>query len=137
MSNYFCITLLENNRILLRRIVQNILWLLGKISIRSFSYGAIHKLRRQDFTNFWPPSPLRRQVYYISLYSKIGIWLIPPPPSPAYVVYGWSLCRTLLLRNSLWTLQWFYVMFYTLRKFFLSSFFLLKKPSQFFIPPRK
>ena len=37
----------------------------------------IHKLRRQDFANFWPPSPLRRQVYYISLCSNIGIWLTP------------------------------------------------------------
>ena len=27
--------------------------------------GTIHKLRRQDFANFWPPSPLRRQVYYL------------------------------------------------------------------------
>ena len=36
---------------------------------------------------FFAPSALRRQVYYISLCSSIGIWLIPSP-SPAYVVYG-------------------------------------------------
>ena len=54
--------------------------------------GAIHKLRRQNFSNIWPsPSPLRRQVYNISLCSNIGIWPTPPPPSSAYVVYGWSL----------------------------------------------
>ena len=57
----------------------------------SLKLGAIHKLRRQDFANFWPPSPLHRQVYYISLCSNIGIWPTPPPPSSAYVVYGWSL----------------------------------------------
>ena len=39
---------------------------------------------------FDPPSPLRKQVYYISLCSSISIWLTPPPLSPAYVVYGWS-----------------------------------------------
>ena len=45
------------------------------------STGTIHKLRRQDFTNFLPPPrPLRRQVYYISLCSIIGIWLPPLPP---------------------------------------------------------
>ena len=59
-----------------------------------FLHGAIHKLRRQDFVNFWPPSPFRRQVYYISLCSTIGIWL-PPSPSPAYVVYGCSPCTAL------------------------------------------
>ena len=41
--------------------------------------GAIHKLCRQDFGNFWPPSPLRRQVYYISLCSSIDIWQTPSP----------------------------------------------------------
>ena len=39
--------------------------------------GGIHKLRRQDFANFWPP--LRRQVFYISLCSSIDIWLTPLP----------------------------------------------------------
>ena len=43
------------------------------------TFGAIHKLRRQDFANFWPPLPLRRQVYYISLCSSIGIWLTRLP----------------------------------------------------------
>ena len=43
--------------------------------------GAIHKLRRQDFTNFRPNLPLRRQVYYISLCSSIGIWLTPLSPT--------------------------------------------------------
>ena len=62
----------------------------------SKSLGTIHKLHRQDFTNFWPPSPFRRQVYFISLCSNIGIWLTPSPSSPAYVVYGWSLRRLLL-----------------------------------------
>ena len=33
-------------------------------------------------------TPLRKQVYYISLCSNIRIRLNPLPPSPAYVVYG-------------------------------------------------
>ena len=44
-----------------------------------FSFGAVHKLRKQDFANFWPPSPLRKQVYYISLCSSISIWQTPLP----------------------------------------------------------
>ena len=47
------------------------------------------------------------------------------------------LCRTMLLRNSLWTLQWFYVMFYTFRKFFLFSFFFVKKAISIFYPSSK
>ena len=43
----------------------------------SMNFGGILKLRRQDFANFWPPLPLCRQVYYISLCSSIGIWLTP------------------------------------------------------------
>ena len=50
--------------------------------------GAFHKLCQQDFANFWPPLPLCQQVYYISLCSTISLWLTPPPPSPADIVYG-------------------------------------------------
>ena len=39
----------------------------GLRTLNDFTQGTIHKLRRQDFTNFLPPSP-----------------------SPAYVIYGWS-----------------------------------------------
>ena len=54
--------------------------------------GAIHKLRRQDFEDFWTPLPLRRQVYYISLCSSIDIWQTPPPPHAlVYVVCVWPL----------------------------------------------
>ena len=56
-------------------------------SVASIYHGGVHKLRQQDFANFWPPSPLHKQVYYISLCSSISIWL-PPSPSLAYVVYG-------------------------------------------------
>ena len=41
---------------------------------------------------FDPSSPLRQQVYYISLCNSISIWL--PPPSPAYVVYGGPLIES-------------------------------------------
>ena len=41
--------------------------------------GAIHKLRRQDFEDFWASLPLRRQVYYISLCISIVIWQTPLP----------------------------------------------------------
>ena len=56
--------------------------------LQNFCLGAIHKI----LTIFDPPPPplLRRQVYYISLCSSIGI-LLNTSPSPAYVVYGWSL----------------------------------------------
>ena len=37
------------------------------------------------------PSLLRRQVYYISLWSSIGIRITTPP---TYVVYGWPLTVT-------------------------------------------
>ena len=40
---------------------------------------------------FDPPSPLRRQVYYISLCSSIYIWQTPPPSSLVYVVCVWPL----------------------------------------------
>ena len=40
----------------------------------------IHKLRRQDFSNFWLPP-----VCKFTICSNIGIWLTP---SPVYVVYG-------------------------------------------------
>ena len=50
-----------------------------------------------------PPLPLRKQVYYISLCSGISISLTPPPPSPAYVVYG---CPLTGLHNRVF--QWCY-----------------------------
>ena len=31
---------------------------------RAILIGAIHKLRKQDFANFWSPFPLRKQLYY-------------------------------------------------------------------------
>ena len=42
-------------------------------------WGAIHKLRWRDFEDFWRTLPLRWQVYYISLYSIVDIWLNPLP----------------------------------------------------------
>ena len=38
--------------------------------------GGIHILRRQDFGLFWPPLP----PFVDILFSKIGIFLTPPPP---------------------------------------------------------
>ena len=56
----------------------------------------IHKLCRQNFTNI-DPHLFRRQVYYISLGSSVGIWSwITPSPLPTYVVYGCSLCLLVL-----------------------------------------
>ena len=46
--------------------------------------GGDHKLHKQDFANFWPPS-VSKFTIYISLYSSTSIWL---PPLSAYVVYG-------------------------------------------------
>ena len=70
-----------------------------------FCYGAFHKLHRQDFTNFLPASPLPKQVHYISLCSNIGIWLTPPSPLPAYIVYGyplWWKCYTYPRIDPIW-----------------------------------
>ena len=41
------------------------------------------------------PLPLRRQVYYISFWSSIGILLTHPSPLPAQVVYGCPLYKIL------------------------------------------
>ena len=47
--------------------------------------GGIHKLRFWGFL-----TPLRWQVYYISLWSMVDIWLTPSPLL-VNVVYGWAL----------------------------------------------
>ena len=56
------------------------IWNFSWIPTENARLGGIHKLRKQDFANFWPPSPLRKQVYYVSLCSSISIWLTLPPP---------------------------------------------------------
>ena len=55
---------MDQNVILIRRKI--FIW---SETFSSFQFGGILKLRRQDFAIFWPPSPLRRQVYYISLWK--------------------------------------------------------------------
>ena len=69
-------------------IITNSIHFFQKIKIRCFFFRSIltlvgiHKLRKQECANFWPPSPLRKQIYYISLCSSISIWLPPPGPLP-------------------------------------------------------
>ena len=65
------------------------------------SLRGIHKLRWQDFEDFWPPSPLCWQIYYISLCSIVDIWLTPPLPLACQrslwtSTFSEKTCRTLL-----------------------------------------
>ena len=46
----------------------------NSLKCRCTSKGAVHKLRIQDFEDFWPSLPLRRQVCNISLCNIVGIW---------------------------------------------------------------
>ena len=49
-------------------------------SIVNNRFGGIHKLRWQNFEDFWPPSPFRWQVYKIRFYSIVDIWETPSLP---------------------------------------------------------